>query len=345
MGIAIATLLLPSLVSCHPPPEATTTTGVTSATSGHAPDARIVDLCTNGERVCALRDDGRVHDASTSDERFGPPLSTPAKVVSLDCKRLTVCVRDEQDTISCVDDQGQLRAIAGLGPTLALIQDCAIGRDGELYCWDDKLVAEHARLPKTSRKSGEMDLDRLHRVVLVSGAGCALQTTGRLWCWTRGDVDYPLDLGEPDAINDHTEDRYYAPQVVAEFTNPTDIEELSLSPSEGVCWRMHGEWTCTNQTRERFAKPGNCETLGCDCTFPCPDAECGARSCDCRSERVGMRCAFTGELELDDRWSVTGVVLHDGECLLDGEGRVWCQPSNWGHEAAPPHEVVLDAED
>ncbi|KIG14404.1 hypothetical protein DB30_06879 [Enhygromyxa salina] len=342
-GIAIATALLPSLASCHPPPSDTATATASDLVSERPREARSVGMCTNEGRVYVLRDNGRVHDASIRDERFGPPLASGAKIVALDCGRLTVCTRDEQGTISCIDDQGQLRPVEGLGPTVALVQDCAITVEGELYCWDEELDADHVGLPKTSREFGELDLNRLHRVVLVPGAGCAVQTSGRLWCWTRGDTDYPLDLGEPHSINDHTEERYYAPHVVAEFTNPTGIEELSLSVRDGVCWRMKGEWSCTNQTRGRFAKPATCETLDCDCTFPCPDSECGTRPCDCRSERVDMRCGFTGELELDERWSVTSMVLHDGECLLDRQGRVWCRPSSWGDEAAPPHEVVLDA--
>jgi hypothetical protein len=298
----VALLVLASCVERAPTASAPTPEP-TAPASARAP--KIVDMCAHASNdpICVLRDDGRVSCAHIDDHEFAPPLAGIEQAVEIACGKHSICAREADGSITCLDDQGELRQLDSLAQSRSLAPDCAVSQAGELHCWDERWEPTVRTFPRLSAALDHDALD-LQRVPKTSGIhACALRRDGKLWCW------------EEMAKYDQKD-----PIVVADLSPAERIRELRIKPS-GVCWRGAGAWSCTEGTQ---LYNGNCEDRVCDvCEFS--RGYCFPRGPDDQ------------ERPLDESKTVRDVVLSDGRCVVDLLDRVWCQSWNY----VPVHELTL----
>jgi hypothetical protein len=232
------------LASCSKPePSEATPWPATTPAPAPVPAApsvpKLVDLCVHAvhELVCVLRDDGRVSCARVEAEQFPPPLAGITQGVEISCGMHSVCVRERNGAVTCLDNAGELRRLESLGPARSLARDCAVDKDGKVQCWTEDWQISPSVIPS------ELGQD-FQRALIWSEGGCVLQRDGELWCWNQLDS--------------------VVPQLQAKVGEAGDIEELKLL-SKRACWRRAGAWQCSD------GKPPNegleCDHSLCTCSF------------------------------------------------------------------------------
>lgn len=295
--------------SSAPPTRAAAPAAVPIATT-----PKIVDLCHGPEEdspACVLFDDGRVACAHVQSTQAPPPLAGISEAVEIACGAHSACARDVRGSVTCVDAEGELWSPdPQLGGARTLAPDCAVTEAGSLVCWNwtKKPKPQNFGLLAALLELDDGYLLDIQRAGLYQGDpsdGCVLRRNGDLWCWGRV-----------------TSEGERMPTLLANLGRAEDIRELRADRWQ-ICWRGLGPWQCTNGENQP-QNPFECDHQLCTCQFS---------NGTCISDANSSASA-------DEDMRVADVVLHDGRCVVDALGRVWCQA--WPE--LPPHELRLSYE-
>ena len=239
--------------------------------------------------------------------------------------------RNQEDSIADSPENGAVFSLRVHQLVTESEFSCAVTDNGEVYCWGQDHGPSFLSASVYGNHLRAQHISELHNIIQVSvsyyGHACALERTGRVWCWG---FNYDGSLGV-----DSQEVRVERPRLVSGIAGVTHVATASdqrtfARLSDGSMYY----WGPNVRQPQRVTTLGRTEEVHSSYDLTCARLALGGHACQADAQFYNFERSRGSENMSFLRAGGSGVW-----CGLKPDHSLWCGGSNTVAEAAFPPEM------